>query len=359
MNKRIVIPIFLLWAALGPPWAAGARADDRVQWNNLASVLAEYDDNVYKTVNNVDGDFLARVFFDSRLDLLASPSNTMTFDYTLGAKKFAGLDDQDTLINQILAQWVNRGIKDTFLGGAATVKLRNVRDGEEDYNKVILNGFIGRYFTQGVTGRFDAAYTRFDFKNYDFYDYWTQSFGLEIKKSVSHALSFGTRYVIEDKHYPFAAFENVAADDGSVFLVENDELRVDTLHDVGVFMNSFYYVLIAFSYDLQINDSNSYGDSYYHHRLRLGLSRAVAQGTNVHLFAVANFRDSYQEVLIPHSYSIEEDDENYNQIVAKLSQRLTDRWWVELRYARFWSQYSVREFNFTKNVYSVGVSCTF
>ncbi|MCC6160068.1 MAG: hypothetical protein IT350_18600 [Deltaproteobacteria bacterium] len=350
----------MAWAVLAAlAFAAPVGAGERVTWTNHAALHAEYDDNVYKTTDDVEGDLLARVFFDSKLDLHPNRANLVTLDYTLGAKKFADLIDQDTLINQVMMQYENTTISNTYIGGDATLKLRNIRDGEEDYNKVILNSFAGHYFARGVSGQVNASYTRFDFRNYDYYDYWTQAYGIELNKSISHALGFGVHYLIEDKNYPFFAFENVVSDRDSVFLDETDELRQDTLHEVGFKFSSFYFVLVNFAYDFQVNDSNSYGDSYYHHRLRLMVSKSLTPTTNLHLFAVANFRDSDEQVLIPHSYSVEEDDENYNQLVAKLNRKVGERIWLEARYARFWSQYSVSQFNFSKNVYSLGASFNF
>ncbi|MCZ7582150.1 MAG: hypothetical protein M5R36_01785 [Deltaproteobacteria bacterium] len=351
--------VFALLAGLllcGAPPAAG-QSPKRFQ--SLATVLAEYDDNVYKTVSDEESDFLARLYFDARLAYAVTPRNRLDAAYTLGAKKFAEKTDEDTLINQLALRYSNTGITNTYLGGETTLKFRNIRDEEEDYNKLIARAFAGRYFAKGVSGEIFGAYTRFDFRTYDFYDYWTQSFGAEVKKAFSHAASMGFHYIFEDKHFPFRAYENLPTAEGEVFLRETSELRNDTAHEVGFFVAASSFVLVNFGYDLLMNDSNSYGDVYYNHRFRLAVSKAITDRLNAHLFAIANFRDSFQKVLIPHSFSVEEDDENFNQLVAKTAYRITGRFWLEARYSRFWSQYSVRDFNYTKNTYALGLSTSF
>jgi hypothetical protein len=335
------------------------NADQAVKWENQAVILAEYDDNVYKVVNDIAGDFLARIFFDSKLTLPTKYDGNVTMGYTLGAKVFAQETAQDTLINQFLLRAVNRSWATSYLGGDGRVKFRNIRDGDEDYNKLNLNAFAGHYFAQGVSGEAQVGYTRFDFKTYDFYDYWMQHFGFQVKKAFSRDFRFGVYYTFEDKHFPFNAYENVATTGGNVFLKETGERRNDTLQEIGVFFTGTRYVLCNFRYSLQINNSNSYGDGYYNHRLRLTLSKSLTEKTNAHLLAIANFRDSYEEVLIPRSFSIEEDDENYNQVLVKLNRQLSDNVWLETRYGRLWSQYSVRRFKFNKNTYSLGLSINF
>ncbi len=335
------------------------HAGQSLKWENQAVVLAEYDDNVYKVVNDIEGDFLARVFFDSKLTLPSDGPNGVTFGYTLGAKKFASEISQDTIINQFLVRAVNRSLAKTYFGGEGRLKFRNIQDGDEDYNRLDLDGFAGHYFAPGVSGEAHAGYTRFDFKTYDFYDYWTQRFGLQMKKAFSAQLLLGFYYTFEDKHFPFNAYENVATSGGSVFLKETDEQRNDTLQEIGMFITSAHWILCNFRYTLQINNSNSFGDGYYNHRMRLTLSKSLTENINAHLLAIANIRDSYEEVLIPRSFSIEEDDENYNQILVKLNRQLSENVWLEARYGRLWSQYSVRRFRFNKNTYSFGLSVNF
>lgn len=359
MVRRLIIHLMAVGLMAAAALSGDAHAAEKIKWSNQAVILGEYDDNVYKIVDQVEGDFLARAFFDTRLTLPAGDSNTLLLAYTLGAKKFVELVDQDTLINQLLLRFVNREKENTYFGGDGRFKLRKIRDGDEDYNKTILNAFAGHYFAPGVSGRINMGYTRFDFRAYDYYDYWTQAFGLAVKKAYSHALGLGLHYTYEDIHYPIFAYENAATAGGDVFLKRRDELRHDVLQEVGFFFSSNRYLLSDLRYTLQVNNSNSYGDTYYNHRVRLTLSKALTDNTNLHFYALTNFRDSYQEVLIPRSFSIEEDDENTNRVMIKINRSLSDNLWLEGRYGRMWSQYSVRRFKFQKNTYSLGLSSSF
>jgi hypothetical protein len=304
-------------------------------------------------------DFLARLYYDLRLNLYPNYDNIFLLNYQGGAKKYFEIDDQDTLINLARFGYTNTNLKNTFLGTDAWLKIRKIRSGEEDYNKLIWDVFAGHEFGKGVTGQLRGGYARFDFKTYNYYDYWLQRYGVIVQKSYGTTLNLSVQYFFQEKHFPFAAYENFGTETDEVFLTETNKKRTDVLHEPAVFLQISKWLLVDFVYLFQINQSNSYGDSYYNHRLSLSLSKAILKDTNLHLFGVAQFRDSFEKVLIPHSYSIEEDDENYNSVAAKVTHRFTDWVSLEVGYSRYWTTYSSRDLNFVKNLYSIGAAFNF
>ena len=354
---RKTISIVLVWLALlaiGPPALA-----DKVFVKNRATLSAEYDDNVYKASRDVEGDFLGRLYYDFRLNAYPTVNNLILLNYQGGLKKYASIDSQDTLVNLIKLGYTNASLGNTFLGAETSLKVRNIRSQDEDYTKFITEAYAGRDFGQGITGQIRGGYTRFDFRTYNFYDYWHQRYGFALQKSFGPSFNFAFQYFFQEKHFPFNAFENVGSETGDVFLAEKREKRKDVLHEPAVFLQYSRWLLVDFSYLMQINESNSYGDSYYNHRFSLSLSKTLFKGTNLHLFGITQFRDSYESVLIPHSYSIEEDDENYNSVAAKISQKFTDYLSMEFGYSRYWTSYSSRDLNFVKNLYSLGLAVSF
>ena len=347
----VVVAVF----ATGPPgWAQG-----KVAFKNRAIIYSEYDDNVYKSPEDPEGDFLGRLYYDMRLHLYPNRDNTIALNYQGGAKKYIEFDDQDTLVNLIRLSYTNTDIRNTFLGVEGSMKFRNIRSGEEDYNKLITEAYAGYHFGQETVLQVRGGYTRFDFASYNFYDYWLQRYGILLQKGFGPSYSFGFNYFFQEKNFPFPAFVNAGTESGAVFLKEGDRNRRDVLHEPSVYFRMVRWLLVDVSYLLQINQSNSYGDSYYNHRFSLGLAKNLFKNTNVHVIGVAQIRDSYQEVLIPHSYSIEEDDENYNSVRAKVSHKFTDWFSLEVGYSRYWTTYSSRDLNFIKNNYSIGAGFTF
>lgn len=355
MVKIIGIVVLIFFMAQ----AGVAVADDGLFLKNRATLSFEYDDNVYKSNRDEEGDFLGRLYYDFRLNYFPTVNNQLSCNYQGGVKKYIETIDQDTLVNQIKLGYTNFSIDKSYLGTESTLKIRNIRSAQEDYNKFIGDLFAGHEFGKGINGEIRGGYTRFDFKSYNYYDYWLQRYGFNLQKSFTAKYLFAVQYFLQDKHFPFYAYTNVGSETGDVFLGETDEKRRDTLHEPALMFRFSGWLLLDFSYLLQINQSNSYGDSYYNHRFTLGMSKAVMKNTHLHLLAIAQFRDSSEEVLIPHSYSIEEDDENYNSVRAKVSQRITDYLFAEVGYSRYWTTYSSRDLNFVKNLYSIGLAVNF
>ena len=347
------LAVMLLLQSVSPAYA------DKVFVKNRATLSAEYDDNVYKGSRDIEGDFLGRLYYDFRLNAYPTVNNLISFNYQGGVKKYLRIEEQDTLVNQLRLGYTNASLRQAFLGTEATLKKRNIRSGEEDYTKFIGEVFAGKEFDKGITGQVRGGYTRFDFRSYNYYDYWLHRYGVIIQKSFGPTLNFATQYFFQEKHFPFNAFENVGGLQGGVFLSETNERRRDILHEPAIFLQYSWWLLADFTYLLQINESNSYGDSNYNHRFTLSLSKSIWKGTNLHLFGVTQFRDSYEKVLIPHSYSIEEDDENYNSVTAKVTQKFTDYLTMEVGYSRYWTSYSSRDLNFVKNLYSLGIAFSF
>ena len=143
------------------------------------------------------------------------------------------------------------------------------------------------------------------------------------------------------------------------FLFLSSKKRIDNLHELTMRVQYNRWLVAKVSYTFQINDSNSYGDSYYNHRLMVALSKGIFQRTNLHLLGIFQFRDSSDPVLNPHSYDVEEDDENLNSVTFKISQGILDWLALELKYSRYWYEYSSWRFDFQKNLYSLGIGFKF
>jgi len=360
----IFLALMLLFGlAPGVDWVDRAAAE--VNLSHRAALSLEVDDNVYKANKDLTMDYLGRLFYDFGLNWVPSTHHLLHTDYQLGGKMYADENTEDTIINQLLLGYTNYSIPTTYLGLQGSGKLRNVRDAEEDYFKFIGEAFVGKRFFNTFNAEIRASYIQFDFRSFDYYDYWTQAYGTQLRYDYQRSFSLGSGYRFERKVYPFNALTNVGPESGNILLMEGDERRVDNLHEINVFgrYQSFLFekvpFLINIAYVMQINDSNSYGDSYYNHRFLFGWSQDLMTDTNLHLLGIFQVRDSSEKVLIPHSYSIEEDDENYNQVQVRLTHGLTDYLRVQASYSRYWSHYDYEDLNFIKNLYAIGLAVSF
>lgn len=359
----ILCGLLTLILAVGIVTAGRAQAEMRL--SHLASLSLEVDDNVYQANRNPVTDVLGRLFYDFSFNWFPTTSNLFLAEYQLGGRMYSSEHDKDALINKLQLGYTNYSIPTVYFGLSTTGKLRNIRDGREDYLKLIGEAFAGKRFGQSVNAELRAAYSEFDFHEFDYYDYVKQSYGAQLRYDYLRSFSVGAGYRFEQKAYPFDAFENVGAEGGNVLLVAGDDNRVDSLHEISTFgryqtllfeRNAF---LINLSYTYQFNESNSYGDSYNNHRVIFGLSQDLVAGTNLHLLGIFQMRDGREKVSIPHSYSIEDDDENFNQVHVRLTHNFNEYLRLQASYSRFWSQYEHERLNFVKNLYALGLAVSF
>lgn len=355
---RWLLLLFLVWLA-APPWA---RAGE-VELSNRAAISLEYDDNVYKTNRDRTLDELGRLFYDFGLHWAITPANLLLTNYQVGGKLYFHESDESAVINQLQLGYTNSSLPTVQMGVLGSVKLRNVADAQEDYLKWTGRAFAGKTFLQSLYTGVHAEYSEFDYRGSTWYDYWTQLYGAEARYDYERVFSVGLGYDYEIKTYPYKALKDIGASD--IVLVEENDLRVDHLHEFslsGRYQKTFFETLpflANLTYTYQVNDSNSYGDSYNNHRVMLGLSQYIFQDTSVHFLGVFQFRNSAEKVLIPHSYSIEEDDENYNQIELRLTHGFNDYLSLFAGYHRYWSDSSFADLSFTKNLYALGLTVDF
>lgn len=351
---------------------AWCRPDLARAWNvdlaNRASVFFGYDDNVYNANRDLKADWLGRLFYDFGLKWKIDPKNTLTTSYRLGGKAYIAETDEDTIINQLSLDYTTASIPYLLFGVNGTAKLRNIRDAEEDYLLWDGRTFVGHWFSDKESiHRFyteaHAAYREFDFRGTEYYDYWTQLYGADVRYHYLRDFSCGLGYDFQEKTYPYDAYENIGAAD--VVLVEVNKRRVDKLHEIkasSTYMTSFSEALslrVLGDYVYQYNGSNSYGDSYNNHRVGLNLGLSIYEKSQLIFSGIYQTRQGTEKVLIPHSYDIEEDNENYNQLAVRFNQEITEYFSMSLNYHRYWSQNENERLNFVKNVYLLGLTFIF
>jgi hypothetical protein len=351
------IVVALAWR---PPGAAASDMDIQ----NRVSVALENDDNVYLTHTGVRADELGRLFYDFDLNWRITPNNLWQTDYQLGAKVYFHQTSQDAIINQLQLGYMNFSIPTVQFGVQATGKLRLIDSALEDYLKFIGRGFVGDRFLDAFYVGVHAEYSQFYFRAYRDYDYWTQRYGADARYDHQRDFSAGVVYDFERKTFPYDAFRNIGGAANPV-LVQGIRPRADDLNEVTAqfrYQTTFAETLPflgTFSYTYQDYRSNSFGDSYDNHRFTLGLSQYIVHELSVHFLGVYQIIEAGQKTLIPQSFTIEEEDENYNQVEARINYGFTENLSVYAGYHRYWSAFPNPQFSFVKNVYGVGFAASF
>ena len=137
--------------------------------------------------------------------------------------------------------------------------------------------------------------------------------------------------------------------------------RADLHHVVGgevVFTGESIY---SGRYDVEINDSNSYGGhSYIRQRLELGMTTELPAKLYLTAKGVVRFNIFRDPLLVARSRDIQSqsfvtiDEENRNSLTLHLSRDLSDEWSIETRYGIYSNEFATEEFKFRRQVFYLG-----
>jgi len=358
---RWLVAALLLAAALGPPPARAGETDV----SNRVAVSLEYDDNVYNTHRLPKGDELGRLFYDFGLNWYMTPNNLWLTNYDLGGRLYFHEDPEDALINQLMLGYTNYSIPTVQFGATLTGKLRNIRSAEEDYLKTIARAFAGVRIVDMFYVGAHAEYSQFNFRAFRGYDYWTERAGGEARYDWGRAFSVGLGYDYEQKTFPYyRALKNIGTATNAV-LIESAAARVDDLNEASLqlrYQHTFLEELPflgTFSYMYQNFDSNSYGDTYGNHLISLGLSQYATPNLSLHFLGVFQVLGAHQKLVIPFNYAVEEGDENFSQLEARVNYEFVEHLSVYAAFRRYWTTYPNDPFNFVKDLYAIGFSASF
>ena len=189
----------------------------------------------------------------------------------------------------------------------------------------------------------------------------------------SRDLGFGAGVVVTHGRRRFGAtlrwqhirFERsaVAADFAQdpiyVFLPQQ---QTDRLATAEIYANNNGRILARLSYELQQNDSNSYGFSYWRHRVQLLLGTRLWDQVMLRLLAAGQFK-RYVDTLPPGAPTLPRDldteREQSNFIVADLSRPLTATMNLVLRLAWYNNETPLRSRFYRKRLATLAVEARF
>jgi hypothetical protein len=384
VSRRLAIAGAAL-AALAAPTAARAEPD----WNLQLEGGSEYDSNIHRVEvrdgeeADVDAAPLARLGARYQLLWRRVKSERLTLAGYGGLKLFATEDGQGENVGIVSAdgsyEWTVRG-RGAVLGlhggyyDAIPVELadtssidrgRNFRTASaEASTTLIAEG------THRVSAR--AGYRTFEYKPDPLFDWAGDHYAVFYSTTWWHgdpdqdpdatSLDLNAGYQIERRGYDASARTSSCADEDAadpLCSAGTRLTRADLNHSLAAELAYTGERIYFARYELQVNDSNSHGESLVRQRFRLGLTTELwrrlyltAEATvlvNIYLDPLLLPRDEQATTFV----SIE--DENRNALSLHLSRPLGAHWAAEARYAIYSNEFTNAELSFRRQTGYLGV----
>ena len=146
-------------------------------------------------------------------------------------------------------------------------------------------------------------------------------------------------------------------------------MRWDSSHSLGAVLQYHDAVLLRVGYDYVLSSSNEGTYDYSAHRVGALLGYEIFQGTMLNVLATLNYRvfrqdrqvsaEDQQREEVTRLVRSESEDITFNSLIINLSQRLTDRFSLELKYSRYSNELSSITDAYRRHVVNVGVKARF
>jgi hypothetical protein len=169
-------------------------------------------------------------------------------------------------------------------------------------------------------------------------------------------------YRLERRGFQGGAFDNGCAEGTPVepaCFVPTGLSRIDLLHAAAAEITYTGDRMYSGRYEVQVNDSNSFGQSLVRHRFELTLTSELP----AEIFATAKLIIQYNtfldELLLARDVSaltfVSIEDENRNALVLHAARDVTATWTVEARYALFTNEFATEEVKFRRQTGYLGL----
>ena len=323
----------------------------------------EYDSNVFKTFNNENGDFLTRLLFKNQGNYWLRPTLSLGWDYQGGGKKFIHDDAQDQIIQSISTplHWIPSSKFQIFFD--PDFKYQNERDSRdaalddinEDFlsTKSLLRMFIA--LPNGFNVQPMGAFTYFHFYPTPTFSFTREEGGLTLEKR----------------------FKNVATGVTYNYLKQQfkQSFRQDTIQEISPYIQYLRKPFFALSYSYQFNDSNDPVFSFDNHKINFLTSFLFGkshQGNpdqqpqarfSFHLIAtlqLKNYSSVFSETPEGERFLVTgSEDENFNNLIAKLNYHFHRKWAVETKYTRISNDLTNQVTKFARSLYYSGLRYDF
>jgi hypothetical protein len=389
-------------AAVVAAWVAASAAPARAQdasapeqepsdWSLQLEAGSEYDSNVHRLERrkgdaaDVDGAPLARLGVRHRLSWRRTSRERFTLASHGGLKLFTTDSGQSENVAVLAAdgsyEWnlPSRGAVFGLLGSyydAIPYELSEQTDGPSYEGRNFRTGMGEANFTLLGSGghRVTAVggYRLFHYKPDPKFDWQGEHVGLVYQGTLwrgdpdrdddAASIDLGASYRVERRGYDTTARTSACADQESPdpnCSGGTDLERADLNHALA--LEAVYTGRRVYSarYELQVNDSNSFGETLVRQRLRLGFTTELFSDLYMTAEATALLYVYLDPLLLLRDEQtltfVSIDEENRNSLSVHLSRPLGRAWALEGRYAIYSNEFTNQELTFRRQTGYLGV----
>ncbi len=357
-------------AMIALPGAAAAQAG-HWSYDQDLRLSYEYDDNVREELTDPVQAQIAKFAYRGDVQWGDAGQQHLALTYQGGFKRHFGLISRE---QDIKPQFVNEGSIDyerritdrLALGGTFGLKNRKwLGDfffiNEDGFTRV--NGGVSAMLNlvpvaPGGAVRLEvgANWRRTNFENLD------QAFGshgkgayVNLTKQFGDDVTAEWSYSFDQARYPGRGTLEPGDDPQAIFGPRRDR-QEDHLHELGARVTWLGPVSIQASYEYRLNDSNSFGFSYFSHNAGIQVLRRLPWGLLAQVYGQVELRSFSEPVPNVTAGSLDTGEAQNNVFLLRMVKDVSRNYSIEVRYGRYRNESITLNDFYTKNVYAVGVN---
>lgn len=221
-----------------------------------------------------------------------------------------------------------------------------------------------------------AGYQSFTYKPDEDFDWSGDHYGLQYQTTFwrgdpdedldAASVDVSVGYRLSRRGYRGRAFTNVCGADEMPeprCFLPTDFDRADMHHAAGAELVYTGDRIYSARYEVQISDSNSYGQSLVRQRFEVGLTTETWAEIFLTARAAVQFNTFLDPLLLARNVQAQTfvtiDDENRNSLSLHLARDVGKDWSVEARYALFTNEFATQELSFRRQVFYLGAVYTY
>ncbi|MCX7944305.1 MAG: hypothetical protein N2746_07355 [Deltaproteobacteria bacterium] len=339
-----------IWLILILPIYTDFSAKERL------NISTEYDSNVYKRPLKdnelLKSDFNLRLQSDLNLRF-SSNKHILKLNIINGGKLFINESDANAIANQGEISYsykAGKFIPEIGLDAKDTSTIDTIQD------YTIIMPFVAlNYYSKSLYLKLLQGYERFILDYKEDYSYDGLVSGIITNLSIDEDLSFNANYIFKYNYYDSPAYKKLGDLDKDILLTQKTtNKRRDSNHNLLLRLNYESDIIIFFSYNPEINTSNSAGESVFRQRFQLSMTSLLFFKIYINMLIsimISSFKDG---ILISDELLLINDSENRNYIIIKLSREIYKKTMIEFKYSYYYSEFSNYITQFNRTVISLG-----
>jgi hypothetical protein len=340
-----------------------APAQARTDWRLKVTAGPEYDSNALRNPSGNQRDFPVTPDFDLRMLAIGGVSHVSPDkehyargEYVVGGKLFLREADEDALINQLDASYQYRMDEYMLPGAELSFKDLTLYGSDRSYTMFTADAFSDFPLWKGGTVRAKGGWRAFFYRPDDNYSNMGAIAGVSVRQRATSRLGFSLSYEYQDRDYNGRIYRLVPDIAGAMKIIRTQSLREDGTHILSAGFDYHRGVLVSGGYTLLYNESDSVGETIFRHRAMLLLSAKPFWEIFVHAIGTLQFTTFVDGLFVSQQLFLEEDDENQNSLVIKISREIGHRVSAEMKYGLYVSEFSSEGLYFIRQVYFAGLS---